>query len=265
MVAPADALKAEPARALVGKKRSALAVTIYSILYWPYLLLSCAILFWPALLLFVFTFVWDKNLRILHRYTTRWGGHYLLWAPLVETEIRGREKIDPKKRYVYVSNHQSMVDVLAVFSTGLDFKWVSKVENFYAPFIGWAMALNRYVPLKRGRLPSVMRMFRRCIRWLERGESLWIFPEGTRSPDGKLQPFHRGAFGLAARMGAPIVPVVVVGTETILPKSSATITPHPVTIHILDPIDPKTVGDSRKLRDLTHERMRAELEAMRGA
>jgi 1-acyl-sn-glycerol-3-phosphate acyltransferase len=255
-------------RALVGVRRSRLAVAIYSALYWPYLLATCAVLFWPALALFVGTFWWDRSLRILHRYTTWWGGHYLSWAPLVQTLVRGKEKLG-RGPYVFVSNHQSMVDVLAVFATGLDFKWVSKVENFYAPFIGWSMVLNRYVPLKRGRLPSIVRMVRRSLAWVRKGESLWIFPEGTRSPDGALQAFHRGAFGIASRCGVPVVPVVVVGTAEILPKGAVTITPHPVTIHILDPIHPSTFGHltaakrTKALRDLVHAKMADELASMR--
>ena len=264
---------AEPAttagRALVGVKRSRVAVAIYSILYWPYLIGTCAILFWPALVVFLATFWWDRNLRILHRYTVAWGGHYLTWAPLVRVEVRGKEKVG-KGPYVFVSNHQSMVDVLAVFATGLDFKWVSKIENFYAPFIGWAMTVNRYVAVKRGNLPSILRMVRRSLAWLRRGESLWIFPEGTRTPDGTVQPFYRGAFGLAVRENVPIVPVVVVGTREILPKSSASITPYPVTIHVLDPISPELFADlppakrTKALRDAVRAKMVEELARMRG-
>src|SRR5262249_38082289 len=85
--------KRDVPRALVGKKRSALTVAIYNVFYWPYLIGTCAIFFWPALAIFLTTVFWDRNLRILHRFTTWWGGHYLLWAPLVATEIRGREKL----------------------------------------------------------------------------------------------------------------------------------------------------------------------------
>lgn len=243
----------------------ALTVVLFNLLFWPYLFVTVAILFFPALFLFIVTVAWDRHLWILHRYTSLWASHYVVRAPYVPFKLEGKEHVPPGGTYVYVSNHQSMVDVLSCFSTGLDYKWVSKVENFYAPFIGWAMVLNRYVALKRGHLPSILRMFRRCERCLRDGESLWIFPEGTRSPDGEIQRFFRGAFVLAARNDVPIVPVVVEGTGRILGKGSRRLVPAPVTVRILPPISPASVGgDDRKLRDMVHEVMTAELAKIRG-
>jgi 1-acyl-sn-glycerol-3-phosphate acyltransferase len=242
-----------------------LFVVLYNVLYWPYLILSCAVLFVPALLIFLVTFAWDRRLRILHRYTSAWGAHYLSRAPLAGTRVEGREHLKDDVAYVYVSNHQSMVDILAVFATGLDYKWVSKIENFIAPFIGWTMVLNGYIALRRGHLPSILRMFRRCEACLKRGISVFVFPEGTRSPDGNLQRFYRGAFVLSARNRAPVVPVVILGTAEILGKGSMRIVPRPVTIRILPPVDPGAVDhDDRRLRDLVHEQMSDELARMRG-
>jgi 1-acyl-sn-glycerol-3-phosphate acyltransferase len=256
---------AEARRALVGKDHAGWVLLIFNLCYWPYLLSSCAVLFWPALSIFLVTVAFDDHLRLLHRYTSAWGAHYLTRAPMVQTRVLGREHVRAGQTYVFVSNHQSMVDILAVFATGLDYKWVSKVENFFAPFIGWAMVLNGYIPLKRGHLPSILRMFRRCERALKKGDSVFVFPEGTRSPDGDIQSFFRGAFLLSVRTKAAVVPVIIEGTGQILPKSSVRITPYPVTIHILPPVDPAEVGyDSRKLRDLVHEKMIAEQNAMRG-
>ena len=240
-------------------------IVLYNLLYWPYLILSAAVLFWPALVIFLLTFAWDKKLRLLHRYTSVWGGHYLAWAPFAGVRVEGRENVAVGRPYVFVSNHQSMVDILAVFATGLDYKWVSKVENFYAPFIGWNMALNRYIPLKRGHLPSILRMFRRCEATLAQGSSVFVFPEGTRSPDGNLQRFFRGAFVLSARNKAPIVPVVIDGTAEILGKGSTRIVPRPVRVTVLPPIDPESAGnDDKKLREMVHDAMAAELAKLRG-
>jgi 1-acyl-sn-glycerol-3-phosphate acyltransferase len=257
--------RAEAAAAPRVADPGALVVVLYNLLFWPYLLVTVAILFFPALFLFLVTFAWDRHLWILHRYTSVWASHYVVRAPLVPFKLEGAEHYERGGTYVFVSNHQSMVDILAVFATGFDYKWVSKVENFYAPFIGWAMVLNRYVALKRGHLPSILRMFRRCERCLKDGESLFIFPEGTRSPDGELQSFHRGAFVLAARNDVPILPVVIEGTGRILGKGSRRIVPVPVTVRVLPPISPASVGgDDRKLRDLVHDAMAAELAKIRG-
>jgi 1-acyl-sn-glycerol-3-phosphate acyltransferase len=247
-----------------GRPLSTAVVVLYNILYWPYLVLSCAVLFWPALVLFLATFAWDRHLRLLHRYTSAWGGHYLARAPFAGVHVEGREAVREGVAYVFVSNHQSMVDILAVFATGLDYKWVSKVENFYAPFIGWTMALNHYIPLKRGHLPSILRMFRRCEAALANGDSVFVFPEGTRSPDGSLQRFFRGAFVLSTRNKAPIVPVIIEGTGDILGKGSTRIMPRPVRVRVLPPVDPASVAyDDRKLRELVHAQMVEELARLR--
>jgi 1-acyl-sn-glycerol-3-phosphate acyltransferase len=109
-------------------------------------------------------------------------------------------------------------------------------------------------------------MLRRCNERLGSGHSLFVFPEGTRSPDGELRDFHRGAFWIAARNRVPVVPVVISGTERVLAKRSFRIVPQQVDLHILDPIDPAAAGyDSRRLSDLVHRAMTKELARMRGA
>jgi 1-acyl-sn-glycerol-3-phosphate acyltransferase len=238
----------------------------YNLLYWPYLITSCAILFVPALGLFLLTAPFDPKRRLLARFTSAWGAHYLSRAPLAGTRVIGLEKIPRDQPCVVVANHQSMVDILAVFGTRVPMLWVSKVENFYAPFLGWNMALNRYIPLKRGRLRSIVRMVRTCLRRLAEGDHIFIFPEGTRSPDGQMIAFYDGAFRIARRAGVPVVPMVIEGTGDILPKGTFRISPRPVTVKILDPIHPSEVdGDHRRLRDLVRTRMMAELAALRGS
>ena len=173
---------------------------VYNALYWPYLALTCVLFFGPALVLWAFT-LFDRKKRALHSFTSFWGAHYLAWAPFASVRVTHRERGLGSGPCVYVANHQSMVDILAVFATYLPYRWVSKRANFFAPFLGWTMWLNGYVPLRRGHLPSIRRMLRRCEAELKAGNSLFVFPEGTRSDDGELKEFYRGAFWLAARSG----------------------------------------------------------------
>lgn len=240
-------------------------VVLYNIFYWPYLLVSCAILFVPALLIFLVTFPFDRHVRLLHRYTCHWGAHYLTWAPLVKSEVVGLEHLKPGQPYVYVSNHQSMVDILAVFATKLDFKWVSKIENFFVPFIGWNMILNRYISLRRGYKPSIIRMYKRCDAWLKDGISVFMFPEGTRSANGEMQEFFQGAFKISVKNRTPIVPIVIEGTWNILPKGRFRIMPFPVTVRVLPPIDPASVDhDEARLHDAVRAAMVDAQNLMRG-
>jgi 1-acyl-sn-glycerol-3-phosphate acyltransferase len=237
---------------------------VYNLFYWPYLIGSCIVLFFPALALFLLTF-WQRPRRWLHRYTSYWGAHYLAWAPFAGVRVERRELGLQEGPCVYVVNHQSMVDILAVYATHLPFLWVSKRANFFAPFLGWNMWLNGYVPLRRGHLPSIRRMLRVCEARLGEGASLCVFPEGTRSRDGELKSFYRGAFWIAVRNGVPVVPIVVEGTADILPKGQVGISPRHVVVRLLDPIHPDEAdNDDRRLRDLVFARMRAELDALRG-
>ena len=241
------------------------ALFLYNLLYWPYLLVSCSALFFPALLLWALTF-WDPKRRWLAKFTSIWGAHYLAWAPFASVKVEGLEHTDPNRPCVYVVNHQSMVDILAVFATRLPYLWVSKVENFYAPFLGWNMWLNGYVPLKRGDLPSILRMVRSCLKKLDAGHSLCVFPEGTRSSDGNLIDFYRGAFWVASRRRVPVVPIIVEGTGAILRKRSMQIRPQPTLVRVLPAVDPAEVGyDDRKLREVVRARMADELLRIRRA
>lgn len=235
-----------------------LGVLLFNLVFWPYLIASSALLFVPSLFMYLCVRPERRRTSLLHAYTSFWASHYLRFAPGAGLSVSGREQVPRDHPVIFVSNHKSMVDILAVFGIRLPFLWVSKRENFYVPFIGWNMALNHYVPLKRGHLPSIMRMVRTSIRRLGEGHSLFLFPEGTRSPDGKLAPFFPGAFRLAVRNRVPIVPLVLDGTERVLPKKRLFITPCPVHVDVLQPIFPEDFGnDWRQLRDAVRERMLA--------
>jgi len=246
-----------------GSRLGWFGLVIYNAIYWPYLLASCVLLFFPALVLYAFTF-WDPRRRILHAYTSVWGAHYLAWAPFAGVRLEGREQALSGKPCVYVSNHQSMVDILAAFATRLPYLWVSKVENFFVPFLGWNMWISGYIPLRRGNIGSIRRMLRVCEARIRSGASLFVFPEGTRSPDGELQSFHRGAFWVAARYRVPIVPVVIDGTARVLPKRRFRIAPQRVTVRILPPVNPSDFDwNDRRLRDHVHDVMERTLADMK--
>jgi 1-acyl-sn-glycerol-3-phosphate acyltransferase len=233
-------------------------LTAFNLAFWPYLLGTSAVAFGGLVALRALTAPFDRKKKLAHLFNTYWASHYLADAPRAGITVEGREKIDPNRAYVYVANHQSMVDILACSALHTPFKWVSKVENVYAPFIGWAMPIADYVLLKRGNLPSIKRMVKRCRALLRDGESIFVFPEGTRSPDGELLPFYPGAFRLAVWADAPILPVVLDGTRTVLGKGTVVVDPTPVRVQVLDPIEPREVGgDWKRLRDLVRARMQA--------
>ena len=136
-----------------------------------------------------------------------------------------------------VANHQSFHDLLVLFRLFVHFEWVSKAEMFRIPAIGWNMALNRYVRLRRGSADSIARMMAACERHLVQGSSVMIFPEGTRSPDGRMRAFKHGAFTLAQRARMPMLPIVVDGTANALPKHGFVLRGrHAIRVRVLEEV-----------------------------
>jgi 1-acyl-sn-glycerol-3-phosphate acyltransferase len=210
---------------------------VLSALFWAFLAISSIVLFPVALLLWVLSAPFDRRGVVLHRFTCFWASLYTWLNPAWRVAVEGRDKIRRDAAYVIVANHQSLLDILVLFRLFVHFKWVSKVENFRVPFIGWNMSLNRYIKLRRGSRESVARMMDACERALAAGSSVMIFPEGTRSRDGRLQPFKPGAFTLAQRTGAAILPIVVEGTARALPKRGFVLQGrHDIRIRVLDEI-----------------------------
>lgn len=208
-----------------------------STVFWIFLVISSLLLFPIALLIWALTVLWDKRLVVLHQFTCVWASLYTWLNPVWRVTIVGREKIKSNTAYVMVANHQSLLDILVLFRLFVHFKWVSKIENFRVICIGWNMSLNRYIKLRRGDKESVEQMMAACEQTLGEGSSIMMFPEGTRSADGRLKPFKHGAFTLAQRMRVPILPIVVEGTAAALPKRGFVLQGrHAIRIRVLDAI-----------------------------
>jgi 1-acyl-sn-glycerol-3-phosphate acyltransferase len=213
---------------------------LFSVAFWLFIGLSSLLLFPVALLVWAVTAPFDRRLRAQHLFTCFWASLYTWANPLWRVRVVGRERVRPGATYVMVANHQSFLDILVLFRLFVHFKWVSKAEMFRIPCIGWNMALNRYVKLRRGSPESIARMMDTCAAHLAAGSSVMIFPEGTRSPDGRLKAFKHGAFTLAQRARVPILPIVVQGTANALPKHGFVLRGrHAITIRVLDemPVD----------------------------
>jgi len=212
-----------------------------SLAFWAFIAVSSVLLFPAAVLVWLVTLPFDRRKVALHRFTCFWASLYTWLNPLWPVTVRGREQVDPRATYVMVANHQSLLDILVLFRLFRHFKWVSKVENFKVPLVGWNMRLNGYIPLKRGDRSSVLEMLARCEETLGSGSSIMMFPEGTRAQDGRLQAFKPGAFDLAIRLGLPILPILVTGTAGALPKHGFVLRGHQtIGIRVLAPIPPES-------------------------
>jgi len=218
-----------------------MARRLYSTAFWAFLALTSIALFPVALVLWAATLPFDRRKVVLHQFTNLWASLYTWVNPLWPVTVEGREKIRRGETYVMVANHLSLLDILVMHRLLRHFKWVSKIENFRIPFVGWNMRLNRYIELRRGDRDSVVQMMADCERTLRSGSSILMFPEGTRSRDGTLQAFKTGAFELALRTQTPILPIAIEGTSNALPKRGFVLQGHhPIRIRVLDPIPPES-------------------------
>lgn len=217
---------------------------IISICFLAYIIVTSAIFFVMALAIWLVTFAFDRRLVILHMFTSFWACVYLWTMPAWSVSARGRHKINHKLSYIVVSNHQSQLDILVAFRLFFPFKWVSKAEVFRLPFIGWNMVLNGYIKLKRGDKKSIQKMMTACEKSLVAGNSVYFFPEGTRSPSGVMKPFKPGAFILAKQLQRPILPIAINGTRNALPKHSLSFHGRQnIRIKVLDEIHPDQFTD----------------------
>ena len=185
--------------------------------------------------------------------------------PLWKVSIEGRHHIGFNRTYMLVANHQSMLDILVLYGLFRPFKWVSKQELFRLPFFGWNMWMAGYVSLQRERKGSIAKMMRDCRVQLEQGSSIMMFPEGTRSPDGRMRRFREGAFIMAKDAGVPIVPIAIAGTRDALPKGGLlmrSIRRVPMRVHILAPLSPDAAAEPEQTAQLAHQLIQQELDAM---
>lgn len=184
----------------------------------------------PIALVEIFVSLVDRSGKSFHVVGRFWSW-IILTLYGIRVSVEGIEHLDPSKRYIYVSNHASMFDIPAVL-TGIpdEIRIVMKKELTRIPFFGWAMAAGPYIVIDRFHAKDAVKSLDRAAERIRNGASVLLFAEGTRTLDGKLQPFKRGAFALASKSGVPIIPVAINNTFRILPKGSKVVRPAHITV-----------------------------------
>jgi 1-acyl-sn-glycerol-3-phosphate acyltransferase len=226
-------------------------LAIFSVLYWAFFMVTLPVGLLVAYLVRLVSLPFDRKANIVHLYTCLWGRFYIAACPIWTLKVVDRHRL-PKGPAIIVSNHESLIDILVLFGLQRPFKWVSKASNFKLPFVGSAMRLCKYIPVERGDRESVIEMMELCRDWLRQGVPVLIFPEGTRSRTGQIQPFKDGAFTLALETGAPIVPIAMDGTGSTLPKHGIVLQSRmDAVVRVLDPIDPSAYRSVESLREAT--------------
>jgi len=223
---------------------------IRTIFAWTVGLTATVILGIAAILLSLF----DSAGNLSHLAARLWGKIQLRTTGSRVT-MQGLEYLDPRQSYILVSNHQSFFDIFSLLGyLPLQFRWIAKAELFRIPLLGWAMSRAGYIPIERGSPKKAYRSMIAAAEKVRNGVSVLIFPEGTRSPDGNLQPFKKGVFLLALKSQAPILPVAIRGTRDIMRKNDWRTYPGHVEIRIFPSIE--TTGFSTAKEDELSEKVR---------
>lgn len=214
---------------------------LLSAFFWVYLALSLTVFWFAVAIPWLCSLPFDRRRRFAHWYACVWANHYISLSPFWETEVTGLDRFDKNTSYVIAANHQSIADIMVMFTTFRQFRWVSKHTVFYVPFMGWMMKMANYVGIRRGDPRSRQKMMDACRAHLNMGNSIMIFPEGTRSEDRQIRPFKRGAFQLAVDTQRPVLPILLDGTHDALPKDTWIFRQQgkqKLQIHVLEPVDP---------------------------
>ena len=185
-----------------------------------------------------FVLILDPDRKLFHLQCTWWAIQITRLNPKWKVIVSGREHLDPARAYVIVANHQSLADIIVLFHLRTQFKWVAKETLFNVPALGWCMSLAKYIRLTRGEFGSIKKVYREAAEWLRKGFSVAFFPEGTRSSTGQINDFKSGAFKLAIKEKKSILPILIQGTDEVVPKGSWFFKEKvTVKITILPPID----------------------------
>lgn len=172
----------------------------------------------------------------IHRIGRVWG-RSILAVSGIRVSVTGVERIAVDQPYIFMANHQSNLDIPVLLGhLPVQFRWLAKAELFKIPVFGQAMRGAGYISIDRSDRQAAFESLRQAAEKIRRGLSILIFPEGTRSMDGSLQPFKKGGFVMAVGAGVPVVPVAVRGTYDIMPKNSLLIRPKEVRVAIGEPI-----------------------------
>jgi len=202
----------------------------------------------------VSTVGWGAFATLLAQLSPRLSFHCgTIWAWLLcrvnftRVEVEGRELIEPGRSYVIMSNHQSHFDVLAFYGHwGRQFRWVIKEELRKVPGLGWYCSAGGHVFIDRSSREAAIASLRAARPLLEGGVSIMFFPEGTRSRDGKIQPFKKGGFMTAIETGLPILPVSISGSRHVLPRRTMKLLPGKIRIKIHPPVETASYGGDRE-------------------
>ena len=230
------------------------------------IVVSYLVLGFPAALIGLPWTLLSGDISFLYRWAM-WIANTGLRIGGIRIDVKGRERLDPKQRYIFMSNHVSNLDppLLLPLLPGRTSVFLKR-SLMKIPLLGYAMRLGKFVPVDRdGRVESAIESVATARKVIDSGLHVTTFVEGTRSRDGRLLPFKKGPFYLAMETGAPIVPISIWGTESMMKKGSMRITPGTAHVEFHAPLWPRDYATREKLLAAVRQSIASGLpEWMRG-
>lgn len=182
----------------------------------------------------------------------------------VRVEVEMHPAVEPAEGYVVMANHASYFDVLALLAVlPGQYRFVAKRSLFLIPIFGWSLKAGGFIPVDRKDRSKARQIWSAAGDRLARGSSVLFYPEGTRSPDGRIHTFQRGAFLVALHTGAPVLPVGVSGARPVMPKGRIPIEPGTIKVRFGHPIP--TAERSIRHKDELIREVREEIAELSGA
>lgn len=185
----------------------------------------------------------------------------MCWISFVTVSVRGQENIARGRSYVFVANHQGAYDIFAIYGwLGHNFKWLMKMSLRKIPFVGYACYKAGHIYVERHNPAGIRRTMEDAQRQLKKNMSVVVFPEGSRSPNGRIATFKRGAFMLATEFNLPVVPVSIDGAYSVMPRNARLPRPGHIVLTIHAPIEAAEEGhDLNELMRQSHDIICADL------
>jgi 1-acyl-sn-glycerol-3-phosphate acyltransferase len=202
----------------------------------------------------------DRRGNLQHRIARLWA-RAGLWVSGAKLTVLGQENLRRHPVAVYASNHTSYMDTPVVFaSLPMQFRILAKKELWPIPFIGWYLNRSGQIPIDTANTRATHSSLGLGVKALRAGTPLFVFPEGSRTPDGHLKPFFSGAAYLAIRAQVPLVPIALSGVYHLLPMRASHFYPCPLTLSVGEPIE--TAGMTLRQTDELTARLRAAIEGL---
>lgn len=202
---------------------------------------------------YILTFLFDRYNIITNKILSGMAWMMLRVSPRWKMEIEGEEKYVPGRPTIFIANHESFMDIPFIFQLPWKMKWVVKHSMTYIPVMGWMVKLTGHLTINRSN-KTALRKLENLVEPIKNGIPVMIFPEGTRSLDGKLKSFKNGAFLLAMENDFMLQPIVVDGVHELLPSGKKLFSPNArLKLSVLDAIDPKDFDTMPDLRSFCHQ------------